>query len=182
MTDITTLAAHIVASAAANEASRLRSEELVDLIRLVKRALKEEGGAPQGSVQAAGRPKMMTKAQWSKLLTEGRIKSLIDGKMYASLSRHLRVHGYDADSYRAAFGLPKDFPMISPAHSAMRRHLAVTLGLGGSKSKAVELTRAPAAEATDEAKTPEDPASSRVESRGKKNVTSRKTKAAASAA
>ena len=133
----------------------------------MKRALNEKGGATPDSVQPAETQKMMTKAQWSKLLTAGRVKSLIDGKTYASLNRHLGLHGYDANSYRSAFGLPKDFPMISPEYSAMRRNLAVTLGLGGRKSKAVEPSRTPAAGAADKAKRPEASAPSRTRNRAK---------------
>jgi predicted transcriptional regulator len=56
--------------------------------------------------------------------------SLIDGRRYKMLRGHLRRHGYTPESYRAVFGLPYDYPMVSPNYSALRRALAHKIGLG----------------------------------------------------
>lgn len=56
--------------------------------------------------------------------------SMIDGKPYKMLKRHLTLNGYTPESYREAFGLPKDYPMVAAAHAEMRRALAKRLGLG----------------------------------------------------
>ncbi len=133
MSDVTYLTAEIVAAAASNEASRMRPEDLVDLIRSVRGALSEDGEKTAG-----GDPEnapAMTKAQWSKLITGPKIKSLIDGKLYSTLKRHLSRHGHDPKSYREAFGLPTDFPMVSPEYSASRSAMAVKLGLGAQRNK-----------------------------------------------
>lgn len=56
--------------------------------------------------------------------------SLIDGRRYKTLRPHLRRHGHTPESYRAAFGLPRDYPMVSPKYSALRRDMALKIGLG----------------------------------------------------
>lgn len=61
------------------------------------------------------------------------IISFIDGKMYKVLTRHLNRHGLTAEAYREAFGLPLDYPMVTPAYSAERAELARTSGLGKSR-------------------------------------------------
>lgn len=145
MSDITYLTAEIVASAAANEASRMQTKDLVDLIRSVRSALSEETAGPAPDTAAKAAP--MSKAQWSKLITPGKIKSLIDGKSYSTMKRHLTRHGHDPKSYREAFGLPSDFPMVSPDYSAARSAMARQLGLGARGGKAT-----PAPEPTPPAK------------------------------
>ncbi|HMG46292.1 MAG TPA: MucR family transcriptional regulator [Allosphingosinicella sp.] len=56
--------------------------------------------------------------------------SLIDGRRYKMLRGHLRRHGYTPESYRAAYGLPYDYPMVSPRYSELRRAVAHKIGLG----------------------------------------------------
>lgn len=58
------------------------------------------------------------------------IISMIDGKKYKMLTRHLSMHGYTPESYRETFGLPKDYPMTAPAYSVKRRQIAISIGLG----------------------------------------------------
>ena len=51
------------------------------------------------------------------------ILSMIDGKPYKSLHRHLARFGMSPDEYRRSFGLPQDYPMVAKAMSErMRRH------------------------------------------------------------
>jgi predicted transcriptional regulator len=65
------------------------------------------------------------------------IISLIDGKQYKSLKRHLGRHGLTPDDYRARYGLKKDYPMVAPNYAEARRQMAKKIGLGrkpGQKS------------------------------------------------
>jgi predicted transcriptional regulator len=65
--------------------------------------------------------------------------SMIDGKPYKMLRRHLSQNGYTPESYREAFGLPKDYPMVAANYAETRRALAHKIGLGrkaGTKVKA----------------------------------------------
>jgi len=58
------------------------------------------------------------------------IISLIDGKPYKTLMRHLSRHGLTPQTYRARYGLRHDYPMVAPAYSAARSAMAKRLGLG----------------------------------------------------
>jgi predicted transcriptional regulator len=60
------------------------------------------------------------------------ITSLIDGKPYKMLRRHLTNHGLTPEEYRARYGLPANYPMVAPNYSERRRSLAKELGLGRS--------------------------------------------------
>ena len=63
------------------------------------------------------------------------IISMLDGKPYKSLKRHLSANGLTPDQYRERYGLKADYPMTAPAYSAVRSAAATAIGLG---RKAVE--------------------------------------------
>lgn len=56
--------------------------------------------------------------------------SLIDGRHYKMLKRHLAQNGLTPDEYRARYGLPADYPMTCANYAAVRKELAVKIGLG----------------------------------------------------
>jgi predicted transcriptional regulator len=58
------------------------------------------------------------------------IVSLIDGKKYKTLKRHLALHDLTPDQYRERYGLKHDYPMVAPDYAAQRREIAQKLGLG----------------------------------------------------
>lgn len=58
------------------------------------------------------------------------ILSMIDGKPYRTLTRHLSTHGLTPDEYRERYGLKPDYPMVAPAYSEKRRAFALAKGLG----------------------------------------------------
>ena len=64
------------------------------------------------------------------LASPDHIISMIDGKPYKMLRRHLGQHGYTPESYREAFGLPRDYPMVASSYAETRRALAHKIGLG----------------------------------------------------
>jgi len=59
-----------------------------------------------------------------------KIISMIDGKPYSMLKRHLSQHGLTPDEYRKRYNLPANYPMTAPAYSEQRKALAVKIGLG----------------------------------------------------
>lgn len=71
-----------------------------------------------------------SKAEIRKSIGPDALISFLDGKPYKSLKRHVSTHGLTMDEYRARFGLPDDYPSVSPAYSAARSALAKSMGLG----------------------------------------------------
>jgi len=105
----------------------LRAEEIPELIRSVRATLSEDAApAPSAEPETPS----ATKSQINKSITPDSLISFIDGKPYKTLKRHLGRHGHDMASYRAAYGLPSDYPSVSPNYSAARSEMAKSLGLG----------------------------------------------------
>jgi len=58
------------------------------------------------------------------------IISMIDGKPYKTLRRHLATNGMTPVEYRERYGLKADYPMVAPTYSEARRTMAKSIGLG----------------------------------------------------
>jgi len=101
------------------------------------------------------------------LSSRDHILSLIDGKPYKTLRRHLSTHGLTPEQYRERYSLKSDYPMVAPSYSEARRSMAQKIGLG-QKGRAARKTvpaqasapatapaRAPASRSAPEVKTPQ---------------------------
>lgn len=78
------------------------------------------------------------------LASRDHIISMIDGKPYRTLRRHLAAHGLTPEEYRARYNLRPDYPMVAETYSERRRALARELGLG-QKGRAARVHSANAA-------------------------------------
>ena len=58
------------------------------------------------------------------------IISMIDGKSYKTLRRHLSTNGLTPAEYRERYGLKPDYPMVAESYSESRRAMAKKIGLG----------------------------------------------------
>lgn len=58
------------------------------------------------------------------------IVSMIDGKPYKTLRRHLTTHGLTPEEYRERYNLKADYPMVATTYSEARRAMAHRIGLG----------------------------------------------------
>ncbi len=139
------VAANIVAAYVGKNA--IPTGELPALISSVHAALRNAANpAPQ---QTAEKPTPAVPVK--KSVTPDAIISLIDGKPYKSLKRHLTKQGLSPEQYRERYGLPRDYPMVAPSYAAKRSELAKQSGLGQQRRKAAaksadnaETVRAPA--------------------------------------
>lgn len=61
------------------------------------------------------------------------IVSMIDGKPYKMLKRHLATNGLTPAEYRERYKLPKTYPMVAPSYAEQRRAVAAKIGLGQRK-------------------------------------------------
>lgn len=64
------------------------------------------------------------------------IYCLVDGAPLNMLQRYIRRWGFTPDSYRQAFGLPGNYPMVAPGYSALKREKALKIGLGTRENRA----------------------------------------------
>ena len=118
--------AMIVSAYVAN--NTVASSALPDLIHAVHQALK--GLAAPADAAPGDDKKLQPPVPIKKSVTPDYIISLEDGKPYKSLKRHLAGRGLTPQEYRTKWGLPLDYPMVSPNYSKVRAEHARSLGLG----------------------------------------------------
>jgi predicted transcriptional regulator len=116
--DLTDLTASIVASYVSHNA--LPAAELPAFISSTHAAL----AALRGHVNTvASKPEAAVPI--SESVTNDFLVCLEDGRKLKSLKRYLkRKYGMSPEQYRAKWGLPKDYPMVAPAYSALRSLIA----------------------------------------------------------
>ena len=132
--DLTELTVELLSAFVAN--NNLRSEDLPALIASTHAALFGLAAPGQGEPQPAEQHQPAVTPRKS-LANRDFIISLIDGKRYKSLKRHLTGHGLTPEEYRSRYSLPSSYPMVAPGYSDARREVAKRLGLG-RKPKAAE--------------------------------------------
>src|SRR5690606_15060997 len=64
------------------------------------------------------------------LASKDHIISMIDGKPYKTLRRHLATHGLTPEEYRQRYNLKPDYPMVAENYSVKRSEMAKKIGLG----------------------------------------------------
>jgi predicted transcriptional regulator len=77
------------------------------------------------------------------LASKDHILSMIDGKPYKALRRHLSSNGLTPEEYRGRYNLKPDYPMVAESYSESRRAMAKKIGLGrkpGQKAAPAETT------------------------------------------
>jgi len=72
------------------------------------------------------------------LASPDHIISLIDGKPYRTLKRHLSTNGLTPADYRQRYGLKADYPMVAPSYAASRSEMAKRIGLGRKAGQTVK--------------------------------------------
>lgn len=68
------------------------------------------------------------------LASDDHIVSMIDGRPYRSLTRHIARYGMTPAEYRRCFDLDDDYPMVAASYSERRRALALNAGFGQRRS------------------------------------------------
>ncbi|WHU02590.1 MucR family transcriptional regulator [Sphingomonas sp. NIBR02145] len=140
------LAAELTAAWLANPNTRSTTEDAVAFLTSIHAAVAELGkvAAVEPEPAAPAEQEHVPAVSVRKsLASKEHIISLIDGRPYRTLTRHLSTHGLTPDEYRARYNLPKTYPMTAPAYSEQRREMAKKLGLGrkpGQKAPAKRST------------------------------------------
>jgi predicted transcriptional regulator len=119
----------------------VRAADLPELIASVHSALAGLAGPAEAPAAAAAPPTPAVPIK--KSVTDDYIICLEDGKKFRSLKRHIgTVYNLSPEQYREKWGLPRDYPMVAPAYSAIRSRLAKDIGLGQQRG-AEETAEAP---------------------------------------
>jgi predicted transcriptional regulator len=123
------LAADIVSAFVSNNS--VPTTDLPNLIASVHSALQNVSNPAPTQETPQYQPAVPVK----KSVTPDAIISLIDGKRYRTLKRHLSKNGLTPQEYRQRYGLPSDYPMVAASYTAKRSELAKSLGLGQQRRK-----------------------------------------------
>lgn len=126
------LATELTIAWLANPNTRVSADEVPNFLQSMHNAV--SGLSPAGNPQPSDVPEQeeFTPAVSIRksLASPDHIISLIDGKPYKSLKRHLSRHGLTPAQYRERYGLKSDYPMVSQNYSQVRRDMAKKIGLG----------------------------------------------------
>lgn len=146
--DYTTLTVQLLTAYVSNNTVPI--DQLPGLIENTRSVLakRDEAPAPVETKQEDFTPAVSVR---KSLASPERIVSMIDGKPYRTLKRHLSTHGLSPAEYRARYKLPADYPMVAPAYSEARRETAKRLGLGRKPGQAASFVSPQPAVETPEA-------------------------------
>lgn len=129
--DAVELATELTIAWLSNPNTRAQASEVPDFLKTMHNAVTELLVTPtadeQGEPSQAFEPAVTVR---KSLASRDHLISLIDGKPYKTLRRHLTNHGLSPDEYRARYNLKPDYPMVAPAYAEHRRELAKKIGLG----------------------------------------------------
>jgi len=153
-TNYTALTVELLASYVANNS--VRSEDLAGLIASTHAALAGLDRPDAPVEDFVTEPEYAPAVTARKSLADPEnIISMVDGKPYKTLKRHLALKGLTPDQYRQRYNLPASYPMTAPGYSEKRREVAKRLGLGRKPaSDAAPAAVEPESAVTHPAKTP----------------------------
>ena len=121
-----------------NQNNRINADEVPAFLKTMHETLNQLNGS--GSAPAASEDTLEHVPAVSarkSLASKDHIISMIDGRPYKTLRRHLSTHGLTPDEYRARYNLRADYPMVAETYSQTRRDMAKKIGLG-SKGRAAK--------------------------------------------
>ena len=161
-TNLTTLTVNLLSAYFANNV--VDSGQLPELIRSTHESLKKiDAGEPETPAEPEYNGAVSVR---KSLGSKDHIISLIDGKPYKMLKRHLAGHGLTPAQYRERYKLASDYPMVAPTYAEQRRATAARIGLGRKPRAAVaEATPVPAEPVVEAPKPAKTPAKARAAAR-----------------
>lgn len=141
------LATELTAAWLGNPNNRIAADEAPAFLRQIHATILELSGRASADADAAGNEseEVFTPAVSVRksLGSKDHIISLIDGKPYKTLRRHLSTHGLTPEEYRQRYNLKPDYPMVAENYSKQRREMAKKIGLGNKGRAARGKTKQP---------------------------------------
>jgi len=148
MTDDTNtieLATELTIAWLANPNTRTTADDVPAFLQSMHAAVSKLGGAVTGDASEAPAQDFTPAVTARKsLASKEHIISLIDGKPYKTLRRHLATNGLTPAEYRERYNLKPDYPMVAEAYSEARRAMAKQIGLGRKPGQSNQKAAEPA--------------------------------------
>ena len=130
-TNAVELATELTIAWLSNPNTRASSEEVPGFLHKMHEAVNQlsSNAQPVMEDEPAGEYTPAVSVRKS-LASKDHIISMIDGKPYKTLRRHLAGQGLTPAEYRQRYGLKPDYPMVAENYSEARRAMAKKIGLG----------------------------------------------------
>jgi predicted transcriptional regulator len=116
-----------------NQNNRIAADDVPAFLRTMHATLTSLAG----DTGASAEPSSTEAAEYTpavsvrkSLASRDVIISMIDGKPYKTLRRHLSTHGLTPEQYRERYNLRPGYPMVAESYSEQRRAMAKQIGLG----------------------------------------------------
>ncbi|MDH7973920.1 MucR family transcriptional regulator [Sphingomonas sp. AR_OL41] len=152
------LATELTIAWLSNPNTRATADEVPAFLAKMHQAVNDlaSPAAPAATAEAPVTEHMPAVTARKSLASKDHIISMIDGKPYRTLKRHLSGHGLTPEQYRERYNLKADYPMVAESYSEARRAMAHKIGLG-QKGRAARAATPNAAAAAKPARAPRKP-------------------------
>ncbi|RSU50900.1 MucR family transcriptional regulator [Sphingomonas sp. S-NIH.Pt15_0812] len=137
-TNIVELATELTIAWLSNPSTRTSSEDVPAFLRSMHNALANLSSPEANTPEPSNEDVIPAVSVRKSLASRDHIISMIDGKPYKTLRRHLATNGLTPQEYRERYGLKADYPMVAPAYSESRSAMAKTIGLGRKPKAAAD--------------------------------------------
>ena len=126
------LATELTVAWLSNANTRVAADDIPAFLRSMFETVDNLGAGPATPTTASAEPAEYTPAVSVRksLASRDHIISMIDGKPYKTLRRHLATNGLTPEQYRERYNLKADYPMVAESYSESRREMAKRIGLG----------------------------------------------------
>ena len=124
------LATELTIAWLSNANTRASADEVPGFLARMHEAVTSLSAGVTGGADSSAATQEGAVSVRKSLASKDHIISMIDGKPYKTLRRHLSRHGLTPEQYRERFGLKPDYPMVSESYSQHRRDMAKKIGLG----------------------------------------------------
>ena len=121
-----------------NPNTRTSADDVPGFLKSMHDAVSRLANPPVAETGAAAQEHVPAVTSRRSLASPDHIISMIDGKGYKTLRRHLTTHGLTPEQYRERYNLKADYPMVAATYSEARRVMAKSIGLGRKAGKKVE--------------------------------------------
>ena len=137
-TNIVELATELTIAWLSNPSTRTSSEDVPAFLQSMHNALANLSSPEANTPESSNEDVIPAVSVRKSLASRDHIISMIDGKPYKTLRRHLATNGLTPQEYRERYGLKADYPMVAPAYSESRSAMAKTIGLGRKPKAAAD--------------------------------------------
>lgn len=126
------LATELTVAWLSNPNTRTAADDVPAFLSRMHASVQSLVGGAQTTDEPVDEPKAYVGAVTARksIASPDHIISMIDGKPYKTLRRHLATNGMTPAEYRERYNLKADYPMVASAYSESRRAMAKKIGLG----------------------------------------------------